>query len=167
MSDWTPRMQRAVRHLAGQLAGIRTGTISIGFIETVQVDCQGSSAPIRQLGVIKQQGDRILIMPFDKAVVPAVVRAFHQARLNAYALNPTTVSVSVPPISQEQRAEIARHLKKLGEDAKIAIRAIRQEARKQIESTGRGSRRGVQQATDVAVAEIDRLVKAKMEEVGS
>ena len=76
MNDWKPRMQKAVRHLAGQLAGIRTGTISIGFIETMRVDCQGSSVPIRRLGVIKQQGDRILVTPFDKANVPAVVRAF-------------------------------------------------------------------------------------------
>jgi ribosome recycling factor len=139
----------------------------VRFIETVRVDCQGTSTPIRHLGVIKQQGDRILITPFDKGNVPSVVRALGEARLNAYALNPSTVSVSVPPISGEQRGEIARHVKMLGEDTKIAIRAIRQEARKQIEVSGRGSQRRVQEATDAAVAEIDRLVKGKIEDVGS
>ena len=167
MSIWKPRMQKTVSHLAEQLVGIRTGTISLGFIETVRVDCHGNSVPIRRLGVIKQQGDRILVTPFDKADVPAVVKALTEARLNAYALNPTTVSVSVPPISGEQRAEIARHVKKLGEDAKIAIRQIRQEARKQIEASGRGSQRAVQDATAEAVAEIDRLVKEKIKEVGT
>jgi hypothetical protein len=86
------------------VAGIRIGTISIGF--------SGWTArgvlPRSDLG---QQGDRILITPFDKAVVPAIVRALNDARLNAYALNPSTVSVSVPPISGEPRAEIARHVK--------------------------------------------------------
>ena len=159
-------MQKAVSHVAEQLAGIRTGTISMRFIETVRVDCQVSSAPIRHLGVINQQGDRILITPFDKRNVSFVVKALGEARLNAYALNPTTVSVSVPPISGEQRGEIARHVKKLGEEAKIAIRAIRQEARKQIEVSGRGSQRRVQEATDAAVAEIERLVKEKIREVG-
>ena len=167
MNDWKPRMDRTVRHLAGQLAGIRTGTISHGFVETVRVDCQGNSVPIRRLGVIKQQGDRILVTPFDKVNVPAVVKALTEARLNAYALNPTTVSVSIPPISGEQRAEIAKHVKKLGEEAKIAIRAIRQEARKQIEASGRGSQRRVQEATDEAVGEIERFVKEKIKEVGS
>jgi ribosome recycling factor len=143
-------MQKAVRHLAGQLAGIRTGSISIGFVESVRVDVQGSFAPIRHLGVIKQQGDRILVTPVDKENVPALVRALNDARLNAYDLNPTTMSVSVPPISREQRAEIARHVKRLGEDATVAIRAIRQEARKRIEMTGQGSQRGVQEATDAA-----------------
>ena len=167
MKDWKPRMQKTVSHLADQLAGIRIGTISLGFIETVQADCHGNSVPIGHLGVIKQQGDRILVTPFDNGNVPAVVKALGEARLNAYALNPTTLSVSVPPISVEQRGEIARHAKKLGEEAKMAIRAIRQEARKQIEVTGRGSHRMVQEATDAALAEIDRLVKGKIEEVGS
>jgi ribosome recycling factor len=167
MNDWKPRMDKTVRHLAGQLAGIRTGTISLGFIGTVRVDCQGNSVSIQRLGVIKQQSDRILVTPFDKATVPAVVKALTEARLNAYALNPTTVSVSVPPISGEQRTEIAKHVKKLGEEAKIAIRAIRQEARKQIEASGRGSQRRVQEATDEAIAEIDQLVKEKTKEVGS
>ena len=167
MNNCKPRMQKTVSHLAEQLAGIRTGTISLGLIETVRVECHGNSVQIRRLGVIKQQGDRILVTPFDKADVPAVVKAFTEARLNAYALNPTTVSISVPPISGEQRVEIARHVKKLGEDARIAIRAIRQEARKQIEASGRGSQRSVQDATDEAVAEIDRLVKEKIKEVGA
>ena len=96
MNNCKPRMQKTVSHLAEQLAGIRTGTISLGLIETVRVVCQGSSVPIRRLG---QQGDRILITPFDKAVVPALVRAINEARLNAYALNPSTASVSIPSIS--------------------------------------------------------------------
>ena len=82
------------------------------------------------------------------------------------ALNPRTVCVAIPPISGEQRAELARHVKKLGEEAKIAIRAIRQEARKEIAARGRGSERAVQEATDAAVAEVERLVKAKTEELG-
>jgi ribosome recycling factor len=167
MNDWKPRMQKTLSHLAEQLAGIRAATINIGFIATVRADCHGNSVPIRHLGAIKQQGDRIFITPFDKAVVPVIVRALNEARLNAYALNPSTVSLSVPPISGEQRGEITRHVKKLGEEAKIAIRAIRQEARKQIEVTRRGSQRRIQEATDAAVAEIDRLVNAKTEEVGS
>jgi ribosome recycling factor len=135
------------------VAGVRTGTISIGF--------SGWTAkgvlPRSDLG---QQGDRILITPFDKSVIPAIVRALNEARLNAYAFNPSTVSVSVPPISEEERAEIARHVKKLGEDATVAIRAIRQEARKRIEVSGRGSLRSVREATDAAVAEIDSPVRA-------
>ena len=93
------------------MAGFRAGTISIGFSAWTAKGV----LPRSDLG---QQGDRILITPFDKAVVPALVRALNEARLNAYALNPSTVSVSVPPISEEERAEIARHAKTPGEDAR-------------------------------------------------
>ncbi len=68
-------------------------------------------------------------------------------------------------MSGEQRQEIARHVKKLGEEAKVAIRAIRQQTRKQIEASGRGSFKRAQEATDEAVAEIERLVKAKLQEL--
>ncbi len=158
-------MEKSVRHLATQLAGVRPGTLSVGFVETFRVSSAGRSAPIARLGAISRQGDRILIAPFDPADVPAVVRSLTEAKLNAYAVNPRTVAVSVPPISLEQRAEMARHIKHLGEEAKVAIRAVRQEARKQIAARGRGSERAVQEATDQAVAEVERLVKAKVAEI--
>jgi len=75
------------------------------------------------------------------------------------------VCISVPQMSVEQREEILRHVKKLGDEAKIAVRGIRQQARKQIETSGRGSLRAVQEATDVAVEEIEQLVKAKVVEL--
>ena len=167
MNDWKQRMQKAVRHLADQLAGIRPGTLSIGFIETFRVPVQGNSVPVGKIAAVTSQGDRIIIRPFDPANVPAVVKALVDSRLNAYALDPRTVAVSVPPVSGEQRAELARHVKKLGEEAKVAVRAVRQDARKQIAARGRGSERAVQEATDAAVEEIERLVKAKMSELGA
>jgi ribosome recycling factor len=166
MHDWKLKMQKVVHHFADQLVGIRSGTISIGLIQTIRVDCQGKAVPINLLGAVKSQGDRILITPIDRASVPSIVRALTESRLSAYALNPTTVSVSIPPLSVEQRSETLRHVKKLGEEAKIAVRTIRQQARKHIEAAGRGSQRAVQEATDAAVEEIERLVRAKADELG-
>ncbi len=165
MNDWKSSIRKTVQHFSDQLRVIRTGTISPGLVQSVRVTCAGNQVAIGRLGVIKSQGDRILVEPFDRANVAGVVKALNEARLSAYALNPTTVAVSVPPISLEQRAEIARHVKKLGEDAKIAVRTIRQQARKRIEATGRGSRQTVQDATDAAVEEIESLVKAKLNEL--
>jgi hypothetical protein len=74
------------------VAGFRAGTISIGF-------SGWSSKGVPPRSGVKQQGDLILITPFDKAVVPSIVRALNEAHLNTYALNPSTVSISIPPIS--------------------------------------------------------------------
>ncbi len=95
------------------------------------------------------------------------MKALASARLNAYALDPRTVAVGVPPVSGEQRQELARHVKKLGAEAKVAVRMIRQDARKQIAARGRGSERAVQEATDAAVEEIERLVKTKGDGIGA
>lgn len=121
MNDWKPRMQKAVRHLAGQLAGIRPGTLSVGFVETFRVAIHGNILALGKMASVTSQGDRNVVTPFDPASVPAVVKALAEARLNAYALNPRAVAVCVPPVSEEQRAKIARHVRKLGEEAKVAI----------------------------------------------
>src|SRR5947209_827344 len=166
MNDWKPRMQKAVRHLAEQLAGIRPGTLSVGFVETFRASLHGNSVALGRMASVTSRGERIVITPFDPAHVPAVVKALTEARLNAYAQDPRTVAVGIPPVSGEQRAELARHVKKLGEEAKVAVRMIRQEARKQIAARGRGSERAVQEATDAAVGGIERLMKAKTDELG-
>jgi ribosome recycling factor len=158
-------MDKAVRHLAEQLAGIRPGTLSVGFVETFRASIRGNAVALGRLASVTARGDRIVVTPFDPAHVPAVVKSLTDARLNAYALNPRTVAVGVPPASGEQRAEVARHVKKLGEEAKVAVRSVRQDARKQIAARGRGSERAVQEATDAAVAEIERLVTAKLAEI--
>jgi ribosome recycling factor len=165
MNDWKSSMKKAIEHLADQLRVIRTGTISAGLVHAVRVNCEGNQIAVGRLGAIKSQGDRILIEPFDRGYVAGIVKALNAARLGAYALNPSTIAVSVPPISVEQRIETARQIKKLGEDAKIAVRSIRQQARKHIEATGRGSRNAVQDATDGAVQEIERLIESKLREL--
>jgi ribosome recycling factor len=68
-------------------------------------------------------------------------------------------------MSVEPRNAIVRHVKKLGEDARIAVRGIRQQARKQIDASGRGSIRAVQEATDATIEEIDTLIEAKVAEL--
>jgi ribosome recycling factor len=167
MNDWKPRMDKAVHHLAEQLAGIRAGTLSVGFIETFRASLHGNSVAIGRMASVTSRGDRIVITPFDPSHVPAVVKALSEAKMNAYALDPRTVCVSVPPVSGEQRADLAKHVKRLGEEAKVVIRSIRQDARKQIAARGRGSERAVQEATDAAIEEIEVLVKAKTKELGS
>jgi ribosome recycling factor len=165
MYDWKVRMEKTVRHLAEQLGGIRPESLSVGFLETFRVPVQGNTLTLQRVAAIARQGQRIVITPFDPATVGAIVKALTDARLNAYALNPKSVCVSVPPMSGEERTAMARHVKKLGEEARVAVRAVRQDARKQIAARGRGSQHAVQEATDAAVAEIDRRVAAKLAEL--
>ena len=166
MGDWENRIQRPVKHLAEQLGGIRDGTISIGFVETFRVPCQGGTQSINRLASITRQGDRIVVAPFDRAMVPMIVKALADAKQNAYALDPQRIAVSVPPISGEQREQIARHVKSMGEEAKVAVRSVRQEIRKYQAAAGKRSDRTIQELTDHAIEQIDGLLKKKLDELG-
>ncbi len=75
MGEWEDRMHRPVRHLAEQLKGIRAGTISAGFVETFRISWQGRSEPISRLATITHQQGRIVVTPFDRLLVPAIVKA--------------------------------------------------------------------------------------------
>jgi ribosome recycling factor len=158
-------MAQTVRLLKEQLSGVRAGALSVGLLATFRVQRAGASARLDRLGTLRPQGDRIVVTPFDQGDVGGIVKALVEAHWNAYALDPRSIAVSVPTMSGEQRVEIARQVKKLGEEAKVAVRMVRQDTRKQIASTGRGSERRVQEATDEAIAEIERLVTAKLAEL--
>lgn len=161
------RMQESVRHLAEQLRSIRPGRLSAGFLTTVRVTIQGNPVAIGKLARIASQGDRLLVTPFDSAHSAAVVRGLVEAKLSAYALDPQTVCVSQPPVSVEQRRDVVKHVKKLGEEAKVSIRSIRQDVRKDLTARGKGKPKFVQEATDAAIAEVERLVNEKVAELES
>jgi len=165
MGDWERRIRQPVDHLAGQLKGMRTATTSPASVNTIRVTWDGGSAPVGKLARITQQGDRVVVTPFDRELVPAITRALVDARQNAYAMDPTRIAVSVPSMSAEQREEIGRLVRNLAEEARVAVRQVRQDIRKQLAAAGRRSDRVVQELTDAAIADIDRLAKAKLEEL--
>lgn len=166
MSGWSRRMEQSVGHLAEQLRAIRSGTVDAGLVASVRATVRGSSIPVNRLASVTGRADRLVVRPFDSADGPAIVRALTDARMSAYLVDPRTIAVGVPPISGEQKQETARHIKKLGEEARVAVRQIRQDARQHYASRGsRGPQKAIQDDTDAAVAEIDRLVAAKIAEI--
>ena len=159
------RMAKAVSHLAEQLRTIRAGGVDVGFVQTIPVALPEGGRPLGRLAAISRQGDQLAVRPFDPTHASAIVKALSDARLSAYRVDPSTIRAAAPALSVEQRGTMIRHVKKLGEDAKIAARRIRQESRKQIEATGRGSFRYIQEATDAAIEEIEALVERKVKEL--
>ena len=148
------KFDKPVAHLKDQLAGIRPGTLSVGFVETFKYDGRA----LKDIAVVTSVKERIHVIPHDRTRTNGIAKALEQGKLNAYALNPTTVCVPVPPISGEQKDEMAKHIKSLGEAAKIAVRAIRQAARKGADEK---ADKAIQKETDAAVKEIDALVESK------
>jgi ribosome recycling factor len=160
-------MQKAVAHLADQLRGLRAGELSPGFVETFRVAIDGQSHPLNRLAAVTRQGPRIVVRPFDRSHAPAIARALADGKLAAYLADPATVAVGVPPLSGEQREQMTKQIRSLGESARVAVRQIRNDVRKAIAARGHVPERAIQADTDAAIAEIDRLVEAKVKELAN
>lgn len=179
MPDWKQRMQKSVQLLSDQLSGIRPGTVSVGFVETFKIGSNGTTVPIQMIATVASRESNILVTPHDRRHIAPIIKALTDAKFSAYSLNPSTVNVSVPPISGEQKDDIARHIKRLGEDAKVAVRSIRQGAKKSLVAeelrpaqspkvtaarlaAKSGDQGELQKETDVAIQTIDRMVRDKI-----
>lgn len=171
------KMQRSIEAFKNDLAKIRTGRAHTGLLDHVQVDYYGSMVPISQVANLTLVDARTIgVQPWEKNMVAKVEKAIREADLG---LNPATagdlIRVPMPPLTEERRRELAKHVGHEGENAKIAIRNVRRDALQQIKDllkekliTEDDERRvddEIQKLTDRAVKDVDAVVKAKEEEL--
>jgi ribosome recycling factor len=167
----------AVHAFQRDLAKVRSGRASSGLVEGVQVDYYGARTALEHLAQVSTpEAQLILVQVYDAGAVQAVEKAILESNLG---FNPSregnTLRIIVPPLSEERRKDIIKHLHKMAEDIRISIRNHRREANdclKRLEKDGEinkdDSKRGldkVQKQTDDMIAQVDSLLKKKEEEV--
>ena len=133
--DAKTSMDKAVDYLKHELKGIRTGRASPALVEFVKVDYYGSMTDLKALAAVSvAEGTQLVIKPFDAGALHEIKKAIEAANLG---LNPMVdgkmIRVNVPPLSGDRRKQLAAQVKKLGEDAKIAVRNVRRDANKHID----------------------------------
>lgn len=126
------RMEGAVNHLAGELAGIRSGRASPALVDKLNVEAYGAQTPLGQLGQIGCPEPRqILIKPYDPSIIKDIERAIQSSDLG---LNPSSdgkvIRLNLPPLSEERRKQLVKVVKDNGEKTNIAIRNVRRDANK-------------------------------------
>lgn len=134
------KMEKAVEVLAEEFRRIRSGRADAGLVEHVKIDYYGAETPLNQMATIAvPEPQLIVIRPYDPTMAKEIVKALQEADLG---LNPATdgklVRLGVPPPSEERREQLAVQVKKLSEEAKVAIRNIRHKANKEIEAEEKG-----------------------------
>jgi ribosome recycling factor len=172
-------MKSALEALSRDLGKVRTGRASPKLVDGVAVIVQsyGATMPLNQLGNIQAPDPRLItVTPWDKSTIADIEKAIIASGLG---LNPSNdgqfVRVPVPPLSQQRRVELQKLVRKAGEDSKVRIRGVRREYN---ETFKNGERDGectedqcrrllekVQQATDKAIEQVEKLVVAKEAEV--
>jgi len=129
-------MEKAIEHLKHELRGVRTGRASPALIEFLKVDYYGSMTDLKGLASISvPEPNQLLIKPFDAGSVAAIKTAIETSGLG---LNPMVeakqVRLIIPALSAERRKQLATHVKKVGEEQKVAIRNSRRDANKHADS---------------------------------
>jgi ribosome recycling factor len=171
------KMARSTEALKGELHKIRTGRAHPGLLDQVHVDYYGSSVPISQVANVSLLDARtISVQPWEKGLGAKIEKAIRESDLG---LNPSAqgdlLRVPMPPLTEERRRDLTKVVRNAGEDAKIAVRAVRRDANEQLkkllkekavsEDDERRAQEEVQRLTDRTIAEIDKLVQGKEAEV--
>lgn len=129
MNSGKDKMEKAITQLKKEFGAVRTGRANPLILEKVTVDYYGAPTPLRQMAqVTVQDGTTLVIAPFDKSILKEIEKAVIKADLG---ITPNSDGVVVrlpfPPLTTDKRKEIAKDVKKLGEEAKIVIRNIRRD----------------------------------------
>ncbi len=171
------KMEHAVEFFHQELRGIRTGRASAGLVEHLKVDYYGSPAELRQLAAIAvPEPDLIVIKPFDPASLKDIERAILASDLG---ITPNSdgklIRLAIPPLSVERRKRLAAQLKKMAEEARVAVRNVRRDANKAAdkeeadgalpEDDAEKCKEEIQKLTDQYGRKIDEMLEEKNKEV--
>lgn len=164
-------MDAAVRNFEESIVGIRLGQVSPSLIDTFKVNAYGQQTPIKHVASSGVEGGGIRVRPHDPSLAPVIRDALTGAGFNAYLFDKNCVAVSVPPASGDEREKVKTRVRGLAEDAKVAVRNVRKAARQGLDKAlsqneKKGAENRIQEATDHAVAEIDKIVAAKLKAIG-
>jgi len=135
MNQARTRMDKALEDFRKELAGVRTGRANVSLLDHIRVDYHGTPMPINQLGTMSVPDPTlILISPWDPSVVPLVDKAIRTSDLG---LNPATdgkvVRVPIPPLTEERRKDLVKHIHKTLENHRTAVRNIRRDVKEAVE----------------------------------
>jgi len=129
------RMEKAVEDFRKDLATVRTGRANVALLDSIRVDYHGTPMPINQLGTMAvPDAGMIVISPWDPGAVAPIEKAIRTSDLG---LNPANdgkvVRVPIPPLTEDRRKELVKHIHKVLENHRTAIRNIRRDLKEAIE----------------------------------
>jgi ribosome recycling factor len=177
LKDATGKMTRSIESYKKELGKVRTGRASFSLLDGIKADYYGTPTPLQQVGTLSVPESRLItVTPWDAKMIGPIEKAIQAGGLG---LNPTNdgkvVRIPIPPLTEERRKELVKLVKKMTEDARIAVRNIRREAierikekekKKEISEDGmkRGQER-IQKETDAFIKKIDGILKTKEQEI--
>jgi ribosome recycling factor len=177
IQDAKTRMHKAVETLRQELGTIRTGRASTGLVEHLRVDYYGTPTPLNQLATISTPDARlIVIQPYDRGSMGAIEKSIMRSDLGLAPTNDgAVIRLSIPPLTEDRRKELAKHVRKRVEEARVAVRNVRRDCHDHIRKLEHDhtisqddlhrSETELQKVTDEQIKEIDKVGEAKEQDL--
>ena len=171
------KMQQSIEALKANLAKLRTGRANPQLLDTVHVEYYGSMLPLSQVANLSLLDARTIgVAPWEKGMGAKIEKAIRESDLG---LNPASqgdlIRVPMPPMTEERRKELTKVARREGENAKVAVRNLRRDANEHVkrllkdklvsEDDERRAQDDVQKLTDRMIAEIDKIVSSKEQDI--
>jgi len=171
------RMQVSLDVLTREFAAVRTGRATTGLLEGIRVDYYNVLTPLNQVATVSVPDPKtLLIQPWEPGMLPKIEKAIQKSDLGLTpASDGKVIRLSVPPLTEERRRQLAKVVGKLAEDARVAIRNIRREANEKLRAQERDKKASedevrraqaeIQKLTDRFTQRVDELLKKKEGEI--
>jgi ribosome recycling factor len=171
------RMDKAVDDFRKALMGTRTGRASVHMLDSVTVDAYGAQMPLNQVATVHTPEPQLItVQPFDPSQLGAIEKSIRGAELGLNPMNDgKIIRVPIPPLTEERRREMVKHLHKVLEDHRTAVRNIRRDGndaikkalrdKKITEDEEKRSMDEIQKLTDGEIKKMEDMCKAKEKEV--
>jgi ribosome recycling factor len=171
------RMDKAVEDFRKELTATRTGRASVHMLDGVHVEAYGSQMPLNQLANISAPEPQLItVQPWDMSQIGAIEKAIRAAELGLNPMNDgKLIRVPIPALTEDRRKEMVKHLHKVLEDHRTAVRNVRRDGNDAIKKTlkdkritedeERGAMEQIQKLTDDEIKKMEELCKGKEKEL--
>ena len=171
------QMNKAIKSLQNQMTKVRTGRATASVLDGIMADYYGTPTPIKNMGQISTPEARLLqIQPFDKTLIGSIEKAILGANLGLTPGNDgNIIRISFPTLTEDKRKAFVKDVKKLGEDAKVALRNVRREQNDKVKASEKDKKisedeskkiqEEIQKITDNFIKDVDKIVDAKEKEL--
>ena len=170
------RMDKAVEDFRKEMAATRTGRASVHMLDAITVDYYGSQMPLNQIARCARRSAAHHGQPFDASILPTIEKVIRTADLGLNPMNDgKVIRIPVPPLTEDRRKDLAKHLNKVLEEHRTAIRNIRRDGNDAIKKLAKDKKIAedeekraldeIQKLTDGEIKKMEEMSKAKEKEV--
>jgi ribosome recycling factor len=170
-------MEKTIAALKKDLSHVRTGRASTALLEGITVDYYGAKTPLNQVATLSvPDASLIVLQPFDKSIIGAIEKAIKGSDLGLNPLNDgKVIRIPIPPLTEERRKELSKHVRKLAEDYRVSMRNHRRDSLEMLKSLEkdkditeddrRHAAEKVEAMTKDYIERVEKVLKSKEDEI--